>query len=69
MARVAEGILKEYNLQNLSMRANFDGKGFVKQNLYGGSLYRHHPSIKDFWEDCVDENKVLRRDYMRLTLK
>lgn len=41
----------------------------MKQNLYGGSSYQHQPSIEYFWEDCADENEVLKRDYMRLTLK
>lgn len=51
------------------MRANFDSKGYVKQNLYGASSYEHHLDIEDFWEDCTDEGEVQRRSFMRLTLK
>lgn len=56
MVECAEGHLKEYNLQYLFMRANFDSKGFVRRNLYGRSSYHHQYSIEDFWEDCIDEN-------------
>lgn len=69
MANGVENILKEYNLQYLFVRTNFDSKGFVKRNLYASGSYQHQPSIEDFWEDCTDENEVLRRDHMRLTLE
>lgn len=69
MARNVERILKEYNLQLLFVRTNFDSNGFVRKKLYASDSYQHQPSIEDFWEDYADENEVFRRDHMRLTLE
>lgn len=67
-ARFSDKRLFDFSLCPLPIRTHFDSKGYVRNNFYGASHYDHIPKLEDFLEDCVDENEVLRRSFMQLTL-
>lgn len=56
------------SLDTYERRFPFDNKNFVRNHLYLGPRYYHMPHLKDFWADCVDDNEVRKRDWMRLSL-
>ena len=50
-------------------RRNFDSKGFMAQVLGLEGHSSTTPHLEDLWQDCKDEEEVLKRDHSRLTLQ
>ena len=47
----------------------FDGNKYVKNNLALGPCYLHFPTMEDYWENCENDYKVRRRDWMIFILQ
>ena len=50
-------------------RRDFDSKRFTTQVLGIKGQLSTTPHLEDLWQDCKDEEEVLKRDHSRLTLQ
>lgn len=66
--KFSDKFLTELGFHSLPIRGHFDSKGYVRQKFYGATQYVSVPKLEDFWEDCVDEKEVFKRNFIRLTL-
>ena len=68
-ASIIERNLLSSNLGSYQGRRIFDSKGCVAQTLGWKDQPLTTPHLEDFWQNCVDEEEVIRKDHSRLTLQ
>lgn len=58
-----------FNLGFYRSRRNFDSKGYAALTLGLEINSTVAPQLEDLWEDCENEEEVLKKDHSRLTLQ
>ena len=60
--------LLNFNFGSYQGRRNFDNKWFTTKILGLKGQSSTVPQLEDLWQDCNDEEEVIKRDHLRLTL-
>ena len=68
-ASIIRSNLLGFNLGFYHSRRNFDSKGYAAQVLGLEINPSATPHLEDLWEDYRNEEEVLRKDHLRLTLQ